>query len=576
MEQNNKKKSSQLLKKAKKTGIVIGIIAAAFLALALACFGVIIYRGMSHPASPDPKQQNDASASAAAAAQNNETENEYIDVPFLDEKHTYGTASSGTEVCLSDDAYMRMTKELDTQNSVFRLAEYYGLDDALDLYGKTQVNKRTETNLLTDGQLDADKLVQTVTRNNSAVTSNGKNTLNAFYTELNSSEITAICGEIADVINDRSRDFDIKKAANTLEKLTMFQRTGTTSNAYVSTELSFVYNPNSTYVYETMQEMTGSSADNAREQVIIHEIMHLIQYGASDNDETNGIETGFCRMYNTPSGEKKIPVDSLYYSWLLEAGAELGMADYLEIEPFTYQKKISYVTSYNLSRFYENGIRKNALENVVFRHTLEDALNALRIKSEDEKNEFLSFMYSIEIIQTNPEVFFEYYESQTNQSLTDEEKTGIRMDIRTDAVKYLSIEFFENIINAVHDGAITDLDTVFYLMRLWELDVFNHLNYTQMSSFESAEDFIVWYNQMQDAIFTAVAKSSHLDPDQVQTLYAEYHLQSEKENKELTDNCNLKGMNDYIKNYILSAKQSYQTLRFCTIHDVAEWIKKDL
>lgn len=199
--------------------------------------------------------------------------------------------------------------------------------------------------------------------------------------------------------------------------------------------------------------------------------MHLIQYGASDHIYENGIETGFCRMYNTPDSEKKIPVDSLYFSWLLEAGAELGMADYLEVEPYTYQKKRSYATSYNLSRFYEKGMEENALENVVFKYTLEEGFADLGLESEEEKKAFLDFVYSIEITQTDEDDFWEYYESQTGK---------------------------------------------------------------------------------------------------MQVLYDEYYLQLKSENDEVRDNCNLSGMNDYMKDYILSARRGYATANYSRIHDVAK------
>ena len=303
---------------------------------------------------------------------------------------------------------------------------------------------------------------------------------------------------------------------------------------------------------------------------IDHEIMHLLQYSASDNNMENGIETGFSRMYNVPDGEKLVPVDSLYFKWLLEAGAELGMSDYLGVETGTYEKKISYVTSYNLSRFYDNALRENALEKVCFKHTLEDAFAALGLESESEQMEFLKFMYSIEITQSDPEDFWEYYTSQTGRTPTDEEKLAIRMEIRTEAVKYMTENFLANLITAIHEGEITDLDTAFYLMRIWELDTFNHLNYTQKSSLEHAKDFVIWYNRTQTEILSAVAESSNMDSERIQTLYSEYCLQSE-ENE--ADNCDLSNLSAYMQEYISKAKKAYRSSNYSRIYDVAEWLE---
>jgi hypothetical protein len=100
-------------------------------------------------------------------------------------------------------------------------------------------------------------------------------------------------------------------------------------------------------LYADMQEIQGTSnsKEETLKQVITHEVMHLLQYSASDTNDKNGLESGICRMYNLPNSESKVPVDSLWNSWLLEAAAELGMADYLNIQPGTYAKKISYARS---------------------------------------------------------------------------------------------------------------------------------------------------------------------------------------------------------------------------------------
>lgn len=130
--------------------------------------------------------------------------------------------------------------------------------------------------------------------------------------------------------------------------------------------------------------------------------------------------------------------------------------------------------------------------------------------------------------------------------------------------------FFVNLSTAIHEGAIADLDTAFYLMRLWELDTFNHLNYTEESSLEHAKDFIIWHNQTQAAILSAIADSSNLDSEQVQTMYSEYCLQIETDKR---DNCDLSGLTAYMQDYILDTKNSYRSSNYSRIYDVAKWLE---
>ena len=294
-------------------------------------------------------------------------------------------------------------------------------------------------------------------------------------------------------------------------------------------------------------------------------------YLISNNDK-NGIESGIFRMYNVPNEEPKVPVDSLWNSWLLEAAAELGMSEYLNIKPGTYAKKISYARSYNLSRFNELDLKNNSIEDVVFNHTLEEAYHDLRLNSPEEQREFLNFLYSVEITQTDPEDFWANYTAQTGTNPTEEEKLGIRMDIRTDAVKFLTRNFYDNLADAIYTGDVKDLDSAFYLIRTWELDVFGHLEYTKTSSLEHSKDFIEWHNEVQNKLFNAIASSSNLTLQDVQSQYEEYNLQASVD-ETIHNNCTFSNYNDYTAAYITEAKNYYSTSKFSRNSIVYDYIK---
>lgn len=547
--------------KLKKIVKILGITVLCVILLMVAGFGIILFKAL-RPAAPS------ASGQTSVTAPQSPDEPVRIDVPTCNEFKLYASKPLEQPICLSDEGYRTIVDSITEQPFGFAMSEYYALDQALALYHSTQVDKRTETTLLTDGLLDVDKLIQSVHRNNEKVMPENRNALNMFYSKLEESDIELICGEICKVVNDLADAFDIDRIANSLECMTMFKREGTTSNAYITTDITFIYNPIMTNNYDLIQNLKGNDSEKSWEMVIDHEIMHLIQYSADDLHKDNGIEIGMSRMYNVPDAEKAIPVDSLFFPWLLEAGAEMGMADYLGVKIGTYEKKVSYAVSYNLSRFYENASRETALEQVQFLHTLEDAFTALGLTSEQEQMNFLKFLFSIEITQSDPEDFWLYYKAQTGRSPSDEEKLAIRMGIRTEVVKYMTCSFFSNLAAAIHDGAIADLDTAFYMLRLWELDTFKHLNYTERTALERAEDFIIWYNQMQTVILTAIAQDNDLDPQQIQAMYSEYCLQLSEEK----DNCELSGLTAYTQELILNAKKSYNTSNFSRISHVADWL----
>lgn len=490
--------------------------------------------------------------------------NDYIDTLKTNEFKVYDEDTNTLAITLNDYNYMNFLNTLNGQDYNFEYAKYYGLDQALEMYESSAVTKSTSSTLLnSSGKLDASKLMQKIQENNEAYMSQGKTAINSFYSDMSTSDMTMICKIIAEVVNDEFNDIEIAKVANTLMNLTMFERTGSASNAYVTNNLTFVFNPNMSGLYADMQEIKGTASSEAEtlKQVITHEVMHLLQYSSSDTNDANGLEAGICRMYNLPNQDKKVPVDSLWNSWLLEASAELGMADYLDIQPGTYAKRISYARSYNLSRFNDLDLETQAIEDIAFDHTLEQAYKDLELSTEEEQREFLNFLYSIEITQTDPEEFWNQYTAQTGLTPSESEKTAIRMDIRTEAVKFMTRNFYNNLADAIHEGKVADLDTAFYLIRNWELDVYGHLEYTKTTSLEHAEDFVVWHNQIQSGIFSAIAESNGLTADDVKTQYDDFNLQANVDNV-IYDNCNLGKYNPYTAEYIKSAKDNYSTSNF--------------
>lgn len=553
--------NNHILKKIKKAGKILGISLLATATITTAGLGITMYNSL-HPS----KLNNQKPTAASSYTQ---VINDFIGTPTYNEFYTYDYETPKIPVNLSNYSYMNMLNSIETSASNFRMSEYYGLDNVLEVYNKTKVNKSSDSNLLTaNGKIDVNKLIQVVQENNKAAIKDGKNTLNSFFENLSSSEINMLCQKIAEVTNNSLDSNEIKKVANTLTRLTMFKKPGSMSNAYISSDLTFVFNPDISKSYETIKGIGGNSNEKTIEGVITHEIMHLLQYGSNDNNDSNGIEAGFCRLYNETT-DTKVPVDSLWYSWVLDGSAELGMSKYLDIEPGTYQKKISYIKSYNLSRFNEIDSQEQSLENAIFNSNLEETLKDLGLETEQEKEDFLKFMYSVQIIQADTNDFWNYYTIKTGKTPTAEEKTGIKMDIRTDAVKHLTENFFKNLTDAIHEGKVKDLNTAFYLMRTWELDTYNHLEYTQTSSLEHAKDFITWYAELQDTMLTSIAVSSNLDPQEVQTMYNDYNLQLETEDNNIKDNCDLSKFNGYMQYYISSAKDNYRSSNFSRIKDVA-------
>lgn len=568
--------SKYKLSKFKKAGIAVGLTIAITAGASLGGFVKAIYDAANpkYTHSGSSKPSTSASTSTSTAPQ---IQSDYIDMPTKSEINNSDQSLETIPVTLDNYSLLNFLDTLNSSDFSFDMSQYYGLEQALELYNSTTINKSTTSDLLdASGKLDPDKLIQKVYENNKNYMSQGKNAINTFYKDLDRSDISKICTLIAEVVNSNYNGIEVNKVANTLTKLTMFKKEGSASNAYVNESLTFIYNPSMTGMYADMKEITGeyTNKEDALKSVITHEIMHILEYSASDNNNENGIEAGICRMYNVPNKDKKIAVDSLWNSWLLEAAAELGMSDYLNIPTGTYAKKISYVRSYNLSNFNNLASKNEALENIAFSPTLEEAFQTLNITEEKDKLEFLKFLYSVEITQTDPKEFWDNYTSQTGITPTEDEKTGLRMDIRQEAVKYLSRNFYTNLATAISEQKVKDLDTAFYLMRTWELDTYSHLEYTKTSALPHATDFIKWHDTIQSSLFQALGESNSMDPSTIADMYSNYSLEITGDN-ETYKNCDLSSYSEYTENQILSAKDNYNTSHFASNKDALAYLEKN-
>ncbi len=483
----------------------------------------------------------------------------YIDVEKTDELKLYANEKTSTPLSLSPEFGSSISQFLKEQKPVFNFSKYYGLEEALGLYNNTEVNKSQKSDLLnSSGLIDPKKLLSSVEANNKKEMSGGKNALNTFYTETDEEDKMEICNLIAKVVNEACNKEDIGKMGNTLSAMKLFNRKGSPSNAYITNSLVFIYNPTMSGMYANMQNIsTGESKENMLKSVLVHEIMHLIQHKDDDLMDDNGVEVGMCRLYNNDANNKKLAVDSLWNSWILEAAAELGMADYLNMDTHTYAKKISYANSYNLSHF-TNLKEENLLDQVAFCSTLEEAYQLLGLETTEDQLLFMEFMYSVEILQADPGEFWDNYTALTGLTPTEEEKLDIRMSIRSDVVKYLTYNFYTNLVAAIKDGTVNDLETVFYLMRLWEIDCFGHLEYSKIASLESATSFILWQDEIQTALLNEIVATT--DDENLSVEYHNYCMQVSGD--PIILNCNFKGFDSFVKSYLSDARENFSTVHF--------------
>ncbi len=405
-------------------------------------------------------------------------------------------------------------------NINYSYADYYDIDGAQKVMKKTPVKRVKNISLLdSDNNIDADKLYKTVLANNKPCkNAKGVNTINYFYSDATNEEIKEICKLIAKVVNETKEDRDITETASALVNLKIFRHETSSDLAGISHKMVFYFNPNMIEMTGKMFELSNRKQEGYDEKYLtfVHEIEHIKQSASRDNDFDSGVEVGFCRKYDSAT------VNSLWDQWILEGAAEIKMTRYTGSKPMTYAKKIGYVNTYNLGYIFSDN-ELDAFVNSTFLNDLDEVYDKLNIKGEKEQRDFLNFLYSIQLTQYDCNDFWDYYQKKTGKTLSDDDKISIKMDIRTEAVNHLTKMFYTNLVKGIEDGKIRDVETVFFMLKVWELDCFNHLTYTEKNAFTHAKQYIIDLNETNKKLFEAISKNTNKSKQELMKEYSEYH-----------------------------------------------------
>lgn len=251
------------------------------------------------------------------------------------------------------------------------------------------------------------------------------------------------------------------------------------------------------------------------------------------------------------------------------------MATTLNISPKNYNKKISYIRSFNLSRLFNENYNVNDLVDSSFVQNLDELFDLLDISDNKSKEEFLELMYSIEITQSDTDDFWNYYQMKNQVKLTDEQKNALRMDIRTEVIKNLSRDFYKGLAKALSNGKIKDIETLFYLLRLWELDCCNHLDYTSEQGFKHAKDFLIFQDNIEKYFLKIISNQNNISYEELLQAFDNYNMKAMDGNDEVF-NADFSGFKKETSDYLFSSFDSYSVTHFVKVSTMVDYINVDL
>ena len=462
---------------------------------------------------------------------------------------------------LSDSEYNKFVKYISNLDSKYKYEKYYGLDEAIERYKPN--NNVKHSNDITNGTgiLTETILYNSVINNNDKYLKDTSNLENNFYEKASKDVIQKACHYIVECLNKEfeiNPDIDQEEIFCFLSDLVIAKHKLDRGNAFVNENNVLSVNEDRIKNYGDRYNMDFESSFR---QVLYHETMHMIQSACKDNEDQlenyGEVEMGICHKY------EDLDINPFFWNWFLEASAEKEMAKVLNEDTHTYSAPIGYYDSLILCSLLNKDVSTNDTENLNFDKNGDELFRIFNTSSKKEKLEIVKMMYTIEVLQNKPSDFCKKYKEDTGIDIEyagdiDVNLNNLRLDLRIDILKTFTKEFYKSLANQVKNGNIT-LDTVYYLINIYESDVYIHLFFNEADRIKSGVEFFDFYTEIQNQFFNSLANSININYNDIINQFENYSMNVNVDGKTI-QNYDLSSLGEEDSKFLKKKEiQNYQT-----------------
>ena len=456
---------------------------------------------------------------------------------------------TNSSINLNISDYNEFINYVNSLNFNYKYEELYDINDAIN---RQSSNKNTNhSHDITNGTnvLTSELLYNRVKMNNEIFFDDQNKSTG--YKKIKNGYIKDICELLVNSINselDNNQNINKKDVYCILYDLKIVGKNVTFNNASYDENDVLVVDKDNIENYQFF----NNDVDAFR-QIIYHEAMHIIQSVCNDKEDIGKLELGICYKYDD------LKVNPLYWSWFLEAAAEKEMGKILGEDTHTYSAPIGYYDSLILCSILNENVSVGDVESLSFEKKADSLFKAFNATTNEEKMEIIKMMYSIEIMQSKPEDFYKVYKEKYGVDLSTDtnELENLRLSLRIDILKTLSKEFYKSLSSQVSKENVS-LDTVFYLINVYESDVFIHLFYNEKDRIASGVEFFDFYTELQNKFFEMLSISTDYNFDEIVDLFNNYSMNVSYEGK-VIKNYNLDNLGDDAIFIEKKRSQNYQT-----------------
>lgn len=377
------------------------------------------------------------------------------------------------------------------------LKEYsveYGYDELFDYEKATEgilvehtVTEHTYSALDGDGKLTDEHLCEIVLKNNEEYLKD----VSSVIKEVDKKRIREICEIITNVTNsmlEKYPEIDKERVYCNLGNLKIVEKVSALD--YAAVEENMVL-----HINRGTAALLDSKADASMYNVMVHETMHILQFGCVC-EQKNGCARR-CGLAHYYDGQEPQYAD---WIWLGEGSAERMACLYIGADPMTYLNHVNYILTLDLATTLREDISENYMEIIYFFHDPELLYFAFDAVTETEKEEVYKMIYALNIMQAEPEgvkqAFYDHYGTEW----TDDVRDDVFNKIKRPILKTITKTFYSNLAEVILKEDISRNDVLF-LLNLYESTINQHLHLDNKKYDGYNAEFTEWYKTCRTAFF---------------------------------------------------------------------------
>lgn len=410
--------------------------------------------------------------------------------------YAFSKSDASKEVTYDKAVLQKFKEDIMSQTVEYPYPELFDYEEAINgIKSGFTVKEHACSALDLNGKLTVDYLVEIVKENSNTYVEEKETKV---FKTVNEDLLRGICKVLVETtqnVLEQYPDIDKERVYCNLGNLKIVEKSSALDFAAIEPGMVLHVNRNTASMVDIF---TSSNMYN----VLVHETMHIIQYGC----ECENVE-GCIRRCGLAYAYSDREQDYSDWMWLVEGSAERMACLHDKVEPMTYQNLVNYILSLDLAILLKEEMPANYVETICFYNDLDKLFDSFDAKTKEEKQEIYHMIYALEIIQMIPTDVKEAYAKIYSKEYTAEEADVFNNKVKRSVVKTLTKRFYNNLATALMEQSVTQNDVLF-LLNLFESTINYHILFESQNHKAYNAEFERWYCVVQSNFFDCITNIS--------------------------------------------------------------------